>query len=75
MYAIGALKKYIINGDKIKAIIEPTETYFVEYVIIAQTIAIIAPTCQFKARIVPTPEATDLPPLKLRKQDIRYRER
>ena len=39
MYAIGALNKYIKIGDIIKAIIEPTETYLVEYVIIAQITA------------------------------------
>ena len=70
MYAIGAWKKYIIKGEIINAIIEPTETYFVVYVIIAQTTAIIAPTIQFRARIVPTPEATDFPPWKFKKQDL-----
>ena len=70
MYAIGALNKYIKNGDISNAMIEPTETYFVVYVIIAQTRAITAPTIQSRASIVPTPDATDFPPLNPRKQDL-----
>ena len=52
------------------AIIDPTETYFVKYVIVPQTTASISPTCQFNARIVPIPDATDFPPLKFKKIDL-----
>ena len=70
MYAIGALNAHIINGDKINAIIEPTETYLVKKVTIDHTSAMIKPTCQLSAKIVPTPDATDFPPVNLRKIDL-----
>lgn len=49
---------------------EPKETYLEKYVIIDQARAIISPTCQFSANIVPTPDATDFPPENLRKIDL-----
>ena len=49
---------------------EPKETYFETYVITAQTAAIIKPTCQLSARIVPTPDATDLPPVNFKNIDL-----
>ena len=70
MYAIGAPAKYIMKGDNKSAIIEPTETYFVVYVITAHIAAIISPTAQFRANIVPTPDATDFPPLNCKKMDL-----
>ena len=66
MYAIGCLNKYIKTGESASAIIDPNETYFEIYVIIDHIIAIIIPTGKQSARIVPTPEATDLPPLKFK---------
>ena len=70
MYATGEPKKYIINGDIASAIIEPTETYFVVYVIVPQISAIIKPAIQLSARIVPTPDATDFPPLNPKNTDL-----
>ena len=70
MYAIGALKAHIIKGDSARAIIEPTETYLVKNVTTAQIAAIINPTCQFSARIVPTPDATDFPPVNFKNIDL-----
>ena len=35
-----------------------------------QTAAIIKPACQFKAIKVPTPDATDLPPVKFKNTDL-----
>ncbi len=70
MYAKGALKIHIKSGEIASAIIEPTETYLVKKVITAQIAAIMSPTCQFRARIVPTPDATDFPPVNLRKIDL-----
>lgn len=70
IYAAGECKKYIITGEIERAIIEPAETYFEKYVIVPQIAAIIKPATQLRARIVPTPDATDLPPLKFKKQDL-----
>lgn len=70
IYAIGACKKYIIKGESDNAIIDPTETYLVEYVIIPHTMAIINPAIQLRARIVPTPDATDFPPLNCKNIDL-----
>ena len=70
MYAIGALKAHMIKGDSARAIIEPTETYLVKNVTTAQIAAIINPTCQFSARIVPTPDATDFPPVNFKNTDL-----
>ena len=63
MYAIGAPKKYIRKGETASAQIEPTETYFVKYVITAHVSAIKMPATGLSAIIVPIPDATDLPPL------------
>ena len=63
---MGFLKKYINIGEIQSAIIEPKETYLLIYVMIPQIKAIDSPTKGFKAKIVPTPEATDFPPLNWR---------
>ena len=70
MYASGEPRKYIINGERASAIIEPTETYLVVYVIVPQITAIISPATQLRARIVPTPDATDFPPLNPKNIDL-----
>ena len=59
-----------MNGDNASAIIDPSDTYFEIYVIAAQIAAIIKPTCQLRANMVPTPDATDLPPVKFKKIDL-----
>ena len=60
---MGLLKQYIKTGESDNAIIEPSETYFEIYVITPQITAIDKPANIFKAKIVPTPDATDFPPL------------
>ena len=63
MYHTGCLNNHINNGEIAKAIIDPKETYFENHVIVAQIAAIEKPTRGFRAIIVPTPEATDFPPV------------
>ena len=55
---------FISNGDSINAITEPKETYLVKRIINNQIAAQIQPTCGQIAINVPTPVATDLPPVK-----------
>ena len=52
------------------AITEPKETYLDKYVITPQIAAIIKPTGQQRAKIVPTPVATDFPPVNPKKIDL-----
>ena len=70
IYATGAWNAHIINGDSARAIIEPNDTYLEKKVITAQIAAITSPTCQFNAKIVPTPDATDFPPVNFKKIDL-----
>lgn len=49
---------------------EPKETYLEKYVMVPHITAINNPICQLKARIVPTPDATDFPPENFRKMDL-----
>ena len=63
--------KYIINmGVRDIAIIDPSETYFVKKVTIPQTTAVIIPTGNERASIVPTPVATDFPPVNPKNTDL-----
>lgn len=70
MYPKGCLKAHIRKGDRANAIMEPKDTYFDIHVITAQIRATHIPTSGFKASIVPTPDATDFPPVKFKNIDL-----
>ena len=70
MYPIGCLNPHIRKGVRAKAIMEPSETYFENQVIVAQITAVMSPTGNDRARIVPTPDATDLPPVNPKNMDL-----
>ena len=60
----------IMTGVVHIAMIELSETNFVAFVITIQTSPKTTPAFQFKAKIVPNPDATDFPPVKPKKIDL-----
>lgn len=70
IYPAGCLNAHIKNGVQANAIMEPNDTYFDVQVIVPQIAAVISPTGRDKASIVPTPEATDFPPVKPKNTDL-----